>query len=262
MKIALYTKRNDFFMVMLAMSLGRAGHETVSIQRDKWTERDIDADLVFVHGIRSDIIDAHKGKPVFVVESGYMKRVNTPAEKQIGHYQISYGRLNNPPAFDCPADRFEKLDVTLDKAARKKGYALLIGQVPGDSALGGIDQAEYLLSKAAEYEAAGYEVKYRAHPRGGVELPGYPTLPGTLDEALEGAGVAIMYNSTTGFEVLRKGIAVDCAPCAAYYELAGEKCPVIADRKAFFARAAYGQWRIDETAQAVDFILNKWLQTL
>ncbi|WP_237133805.1 hypothetical protein [Pseudohongiella sp. O18] len=262
MKIALYTKRNDFFMAMLALWLTRAGHQTTEINRDKWAGQGLDADLVFVHGIRSDIIDAHAGKPVFVVESGYFQRVNTIAEKQSGHYQISYGRLNNPPAFECPSDRFDSLGITVDKAVRKKGYALLIGQVPGDSALGGIDQTDYLLSKAAEYEATGFDVKYRPHPRGGVDLPGYPALPGSLDEALDGAGIAVMYNSTTGFEALRKGIAVDCAPCAAYYELAGEKCPVIADRKAFFARSAYGQWRIDETAQAVDFILNKWLPTL
>lgn len=260
MKIAIHAKPRNLFAAMLAMSLQRLRHEIVIESRDDWTGPVPGVDLAIVHGIRQPALEAYAGIPAIVLESGYLHRVNTVSEAQIGHWQLSLGGLNVIPDFPCAPDRFDRLSLAIEKPVkRKEGYVLLLGQTPNDSALGGVDHLAWLQEQAEMYRSQDLEVRYRPHPRGGIELPGVETIPGTLDDALEGASLAVMYNSTAGFQVLLKGIPVICDPCAPYAELAGKNAPSVKARRSFFNRAAYGQWRVDETEQAVNFLLNEWL---
>lgn len=260
MKITLYARQSNMFAGMLANSLRQAKHQPLLLEKQKWAGRVEDCDAAIIHGTRNKaLIEAYSHVPVFIIESGYLKRVNSRNEGQIGHWQLSYGDLNGMPGFYCPGDRFDALGLEIKKAQNQKGYVLLLGQMPGDSALNGTDHAAWLRGQIAYYENQGFTVKYRAHPKGGVELDGRPSLEGSLDEALGGAAFAVMYNSTAGFHCLLNGVGVVCDPCAPYYELSGEKCPPMAERRRFFNRMAYGQWTVGETAQAVDFMINTWL---
>lgn len=261
MKVVIYARPGNIFASMLALSFNQAGHSAVLRAKQRWSGEVEGCDLVLLHGVRRQgIIEAYSHVPVFIFESGYLKRVNNKSEVQRGHWQISRAVLNGMPDFDCPPDRFEKLNLKVEKAQKKKGYVLLLGQMPNDSALNGTDHKAWLLEQIEHYESnSPYPVQYRQHPKGGVVLDHYPSMDGDLADALSEAALVVCYNSTAGFQALLAGCPVVCDPCAPYYELSGEKCPTIAQRRAFFNRAAYGQWRVDETPQAVQFLINEWL---
>lgn len=210
-----------------------------------------DFDLVAVYGVRKggEARAAYEaaGVPVLTCEWGYMARVNTHKDIPTGHFQVSLGGLNTPPAFPCPGDRFEALGI--DIAARggdPNGYVLLIGQVAGDAAHGmeAGGMADWLRRMAAQYP----DVRYRPHPRGAVPLHrGVPLATGTLAEALAGARLVVTWNSNTGHDALLAGVPVVAhGPRAAYAELAGESLPPLDVRRAYFRRLAYGQWTLDE----------------
>lgn len=260
MKVIVYGRPANIFAAMMAMDFIRAGHQAVTREPGRWDGKTEDCDFVLIHGVRNQaLIEAYQHVPVFIFEAGYLKRVNNRNEYQVGHWQISHAKLNGLPEFDCPADRFDALNLKIERAKGKGGYVLILGQIPNDSALNGTDHAAWINEQVEHYQGRGLEVKYRKHPRGGLDVPGFPSLDGELSEAVAGARLVVTYNSTAGFQVLLSGCPIVCDPCAPYYGLSGEKCPTIAERRAFFHRAAYGQWRVDETPQAVQFLINEWL---
>jgi hypothetical protein len=263
MKIVIYARPANVFAGMLANSLRQAQHKPVLREKQKWKGEVEDCDLAVIHGIRNKpLIEAYAHVPVFIIESGYLKRINNRSEYQSGHWQLSYAKLNGLPGFDCPPNRFNALGFDIKRPRNRKGYVLVLGQVPTDSALNGTDHVQWLKDKISYYESEGHAVKYRKHPKGGVDLDGHPSLDGTLTEAIAGAAFCVAYNSTAGFEVLLNGVGMVCDECAPYAEISGEQCPSVAVRRAFFNRAAYGQWRVDQTPDAVQFLMNEWLPRL
>lgn len=137
------------------------------------------------------------------------------------------------------------------------GYALIMGQVPGDMSLqpiGGRLDAWYVLA-AAELRQAGWDVRYRPHPsalaRGRGRGPkGITVTEGTLDEALAGAGVVVTYNSNSAVDAVLAGvpaITMDEGSMAwpvTTHDLAA--VPVRPDREAWAARLAWCQWSLEE----------------
>ena len=47
---------------------------------------------------------------------------------------------------------------------RRDGYALLIGQVPGDQSIAGVDMDGWYSKTATELKSAGWDVRFRPHP--------------------------------------------------------------------------------------------------
>ncbi|MEI2416210.1 hypothetical protein V8Z80_08500 [Orrella sp. JC864] len=218
-------------------------------------------DLVVVYGMKAGrrVRDTYAaaGVPVVVIDWGYMRRVNDPSEAAAGYFQVGLAGLNRVPAFACPPDRFDALGLeVVEQGGDPQGYVLVCGQVPGDAAHG-LD-AEALQSWLAEQLGARAGAVYRPHPRGGVDLPGVESDRRPLAESLAGARLVVAYNSNVGHDALLAGVPVVCGPGAAYEDLAGEQLPSIEDRRAYFARLAYGQWTLEEmrSGQCQRFLID------
>src|SRR5690606_30504297 len=200
------------------------------------------------------------GVPVLTLDWGYLKRVNSREEHGSGHWQVGVGGLNRLPEFACPSDRFEALGITVAECGgNPDGYVLVCGQVPGDAAhgLGYEGYTSWLRDVLSRYPDA----VYRPHPAG-APLFSYPrTDTGPLADALAGARLVVTYNSNVGHDALLAGVPVIAEGRAAYAELCGEELPSLADRLAYFHRAAYGQWTAAEmeTGEPQRFWLERLL---
>jgi hypothetical protein len=250
MKIAIHGQ--NLFGLYLAKSLRAAGHKVVD-----GGGSNVVCDIALIAGARNiGLIDFYRGSntPVFIYEQGYMKRTSCPADRETGYWQLSKDKLNGIPDFDCPLDRFKKLCLDVKQSGGDpSGYVLVLGQKPGDAALNSTDHVQWLREKFERYN----DVRYRPHPKCGwhFENEEVQTLDGTLEQAINGAKLVVCYNSTAGFEALIAGVPIECDPCAPYYG----KSESISDRLDVLSRAAYGQWTISESDEAVDFML-KWAQ--
>ena len=246
----------NIFGLHLGLAVKQSGHKVVT-----GMDATVPCDIALLGSIREpELIEAYKaaGVPVFIYEQGYVKRTNGPSEHQIGHWQLSKDWLNGLPDFECKADRFDSLDTPIgQKGGDAKGYVLVLGQKPGDSALNGTDHVQWLRDRFDEYD----NVVYRPHPKRGYEFDASEVTQqeGTLQEAFAGAKLVVCYNSTAGFAALLAGVPVVCDPCAPYAELSGTRLPAMKKRRAFFNRVAYGQWRVDQTKAAVEFLTKEWL---
>lgn len=263
MRVALYYAGANIFGDRLRLSFRELGHKILSRNPRVWRGELEQCDLVITKGARRpEMIKAYQdaGIPVFMFDWGYIDRVNSPDEHHKGHWQLSYAKLNGFPEFDVPADRLEKLSIEISRNAHANNKrALLIGQMPKDAAVAGTRHETWLRNKAAELQDDGFDVFYREHPRGGVKIPGLPVANGPLMDEMRASRVVVTYNSNTGHDALRAGVSVLCDPVAPYAELAGMTLPSLPKRRAYFQRLAYGQWRANETAEAVAFILGEWL---
>lgn len=263
MKIAIYSPPGNIFAACLTATLKSQKHKPINRDPRGWQGEIEECELVFLKGARRpELVKAYQasGIPVFIFDWGYIKRVNTPQEHQKGHWQISHAKLNGFPDFPVLADRLEKLGIDISRKSHATNKrALLIGQMPKDAAVKGTCHATWLRQRQIELQAEGFEVVYREHPRGGVQLPHLPSADGPLVDEMRASRVVVTYNSNTGHDALLAGVPVLCEPTAPYAELAGLTLPSLPKRRAYFQRLAYGQWRVDETAEAIRFILTEWL---
>ena len=78
-------------------------------------------------------------------------------------------------------------------------YALLLGQVPGDAALAGLDIEAWVQRMTGDLESAGWPVRFRPHPL-------VASRRATLAEDLAGAAICVTYNSTAGVEAVLAGV--------------------------------------------------------
>jgi len=242
---------NNAMTIALGESLRAMGHHVHFRNSRFWDETQFEScDLLFVGGrSRFRVVDYYRQKlpniPIVCIDWGYFARVNAPSEATEGHWQLSIGDdINLLPEAPCATDRVDSLGI---KFARQggdpKGYVLIIGQVPTDTAVRGIKFDRWVAEQKEKYP----DHKYRPHPT--VQKSAK-----TLEQDLAGARLVVTYNSNAGWEALVAGVPVLCDPCAAYAPLSGEKIPTIAKRRDLFARAAYGQWKVSEADQAARFI--------
>lgn len=249
MKIGIYGRSGHPVLAALAVGFREQGHNVGVRELSKHAGEVETFDVVIVSGMKdgAGVVRAYMAAdiPAVVFDFGYLNRVNSKADFEFGHFQFSLGGLNQPPAFACPSDRFDALDMpVVEQGGNPDGYVLLCGQVPGDAAHGMDPQT--LRTWLREQEQKYDTVLYRPHPRGGIALPGAKTDYSELADALAGARLVVTYNSNVGHDALLAGIPVVCAGPAAYSALAGEQLPTLADRRAYFFRVAYGQWTLEE----------------
>lgn len=257
MRVLIYSQ--SVLATALAGALSAMGHR-IEMRNPRYWRGEIEpCDFLVVGGMRAGrrIVTAYD-QPALVVDWGYLHRVNSRDEVLSGHWQVGIGNLNRLPPFACPTDRFDSLGLEIAaKGGDAEGYILLIGQMPGDAAHAGVNHEAWLKEQVERYGADN--ILYRPHPRGGVELSGVERDTGSLSEALEGARLVVTYNSNAGHEALMAGVPVVCDLSAAYAELSGEQLPSLDDRRAYFARVAYGQWLASEAEQCSAFILDHLL---
>jgi hypothetical protein len=252
---------NHHVCVHVAASLKRLGVRAVLDNRRFPQDVHERVDLIVIKSWRQRqrrIAAMYPDKPILVLDWGYFARVNKPDDWHKGYWQISNRQLNAMPEGKYPMDRFEATGCEIKTRKHKPdGYVLVCGQMPLDAAVMGTDHGQWLREQIKRYRDQGHDVRYREHPRGGVEIKDIPLCQGPLDQALDGAKFIVCYNSNVAHEALLMGVPVVCDPCAPYAELSGETIPTKAKRQAYFSRAAYGQWKVSEFDQGFKFWLGR-----
>lgn len=167
------------------------------------------ADLLVVWGIRQpNIIRQQKasGGEVCVLERGYVG-------DRMAWTSVSFGGgLNGRGTFRGPLtdpSRWNSLWPHLTLPWRRQaGYALLLGQVPTDSAVSGLGAPLWYAKVVKALRQAGHEVRFRPHPQArNVLIAGAKTLGGgTLSQALQGCSFAVTFNSNSGLDAVLEGV--------------------------------------------------------
>jgi hypothetical protein len=130
-------------------------------------------------------------------------------------------------------------------------YALLIGQVPGDAALHGLDIVAWAQRTTTKLVELGHRVVYRPHPKYLTPCPkGAEYSDGTLVEDLAGASRVVTYNSTTAVEAVLAGVpAVTLDIGSIAYPVASHEleAPLVRpDRTRWCNDLAWRQWSLAE----------------
>ena len=235
-----------------AAGLRRHGWET------EITEQAHRADLLVVWGVRrrEEITNQRlRGGEVCVLERGYLG-------DRFRWTSVSFGGgLNGRAEFrgrqDDPARFNDHFRPLLRPWSDRAGYALLIGQVPGDMSLAGAggDLQGWYRETTAALKARGWAVRYRPHPQAvgrGLPCPipqGAQPIGGTLQQAFDGAGLVVTFNSNTAVESVLAGvptIAVDEGSMA--WPVTGRALDEVVrpDREAWATALAWKQWTLDE----------------
>jgi hypothetical protein len=229
------------------------------LQRRGWKARMADspeaADLLVIWGTRrQDAIARQKaaGGEVCILERGYLG-------DRMQWTSVSFGGgLNGRGNFCIPMDadgsRFELYFGHLMRPWHQPagGYALLIGQVPGDMSIRHVDIEAFYRQSAAALKRNGWpDVRFRPHPKAsrGCRVSGLAVIEGTLHDAMRGAGVVVTCNSNTGVDAALSGrpvVAVDQGSMA--WDVAGHDLTEIItpDRTAWAHRLAWCQWQKSE----------------
>lgn len=228
-------------------SLGIPCHKTLSLAHTNGS-------AVACWGWRNGKILRDRGFDVLVMERGYIG-------DRFSYSSLAWNGLNGHAEFPVleydGGERFNRLGIELKpwRERNSKGYALILGQVPKDASLNGVDMIPWYEQKATEAkEHYGCDVFFRPHPdlkRAGINqrIKGAENLGGTLEEALDGAAFTICFNSNSAVNSIVHGVrcvAGDRGTMA--YEMCSTtvKILVARDRTLWAARLAHRQWTLDE----------------
>lgn len=194
-----------------------------------------------------------QGHEVLVLERGYLG-------DRFSWTSIAWNGLNGRGTFAATPDdggaRYRAHHAPWSPWRPPSGYALIVGQVPGDASLQGRDLEPWYVQMAAKAREAGLEPVFRQHPvarqRGYRQGPrDVRSLGGTLDEALGGAAVAITFNSNTGVDALLAGVpvVVDNEGSMAWPLASPDVRNLVRPERADWAHAlAWKQWLLSEIA--------------
>lgn len=189
-------------------------------------------------------------RPILCMERGYLGN-------RFEWTSLGWDGLNGRARFTVidNKSRFEKHFGDLLKPWKSTtGYALIVGQVAGDTALVGTDIRKWYKETSVSLFKQGWDVAFRQHPvevERGVALPSVPfarMLSGSLAEALLGAGLVVSFNSNSGTDAVMAGVPVYAADEGSMvYELASRDFnPVKPDRSSRLQEMAWFQYSIDE----------------
>lgn len=217
-----------------------------------------DSDLLVLWGVRNQAaIAAQKaaGGDICIIERGYLG-------DRFKWSSVSFGGgLNGRGEFRGvmrDSTRFNQNFLHLMGDWKKReGHALLIGQVPGDMSLAGVNIRRWYVETSLALNDAGYDVRYRHHPvateRGfpAREIPGAKIVGGSLKEALDGAALVVTFNSNTAVESVLAGlptIAMDRGSMA--WDVTGHATGDVIrpQRMAWASELAWKQWMLNEIA--------------
>lgn len=232
----------------LADGLRALGHEPVMHHDGAVTTH-----AVACWGWRLGVQFRRAGHEVLVMERGYLG-------DRFSWTSLAWNGLNGrgifAPTPDDGGARFRQHHAVLQPWRQGPGYALIVGQVPGDASLQGVNLEPWYANMAGHARAAGLEPVFRQHPvaarRGFRQGPrGVRKLTGSLEDALAGAAQVITYNSNTGVDALVAGVPVvaDNEGSMAW-PLAGQQVGEFhrPEREQWAYDLAWKQWSLDEIA--------------
>lgn len=195
-----------------------------------------------------------KGKNVLVMERAYIG-------DRFHWVSLGWNGLNGRAKF-CSQDdpsRWERYFGGVMQPAKppatpgKGGYALLLGQVPTDTACREVDLQAWLTSTAMQLKNLGWDVRFRPHPKALGVQSGAKAFRGTsLLDDLSGAAVAVTFNSNSGVDAALAGVPViawDRGSMA--WDVAAHSLDQVfelPDRMPWAHRLAWRQWQPTEIA--------------
>lgn len=225
---------------------------TAGLQRRGWraemSTSDKPCDLLVRWGVRDRAMIQRQrdvGGEVCILERGYLGDRFEWTSVSFGGGLNGRGRFVTP--LDIDLERFHSLGLELAPwHLDSDGYALIMGQVPGDQSLRHVNFEKWARDGAAALADAGWPVRFRPHPgnRGGQEYPGIPVLRGTLADALAGAGLVVTFNSNSGVDAVLAGrptVAMDEGSMVRAVA-AHDMTVKVPDRSAWAARLAWCQY--------------------
>jgi hypothetical protein len=215
-------------------------------------------DLLVMWGVRNQAAIRQQkdaGGEVCILERGYLGDRFAWSSVSFGGGLNGHGRFRSASS---DPQRFKRMvPAGLQPWRRRPGYALLIGQVPGDMSLAGANMARWYAETADDLQRAGFNVRFRSHPVADARgynpeiIPGVRQISGTLEEALADAALVATYNSNTAVDAVLAGVptlAADQGSMA--WEVTGRHARdvVMPDREGWAARLAWKQWSMEEMA--------------
>jgi hypothetical protein len=210
-----------------------------------------DADMAVMWSWKQKRLIEHMqatGRHLLVIERGFIQPRNEWFSLTLDGFN---GRGKFAPAGD-KGERFERhfshhLKPWIDGGE----YALVIGQVPRDSALHGADIVAWARQKTEELLRAGQRVVYRPHPLTFTPCPeGAELSTGSLKEDFAKASCVVTFNSTTAVEAVLAGIPTVISDIGSVaYPMASHEIgePLRRpDRTAWCHDLAWRQWKLEE----------------
>ena len=211
-------------------------------------------DMLVMWGVRrQDLIEDQKraGGEVCILERGYIG-------DRFDYTSVSFGGgLNGRGIYRGPhadASRWERLFAHLIKPWRDDyaGYVLVMGQVPGDNSIRGVNIDAFYANARQSYTARGWEARFRPHPHVTPRDPSdrIEAARLSLQADLAGAAVVVTWNSNTAVDAVLAGVptvAMDRGSMA--WDVTGHELGVIpeaTDRTSWAHRLAWCQWLIEE----------------
>lgn len=191
------------------------------------------------------------GQHALIIERGFL-------QPRRGWASLAFDGLNRRGRFAGAADQGQRFAHYFGHQlapwqAHSSDRVLLIGQVPGDISLDGIDVTEWAADRAARLAALGKQVVYRPHPLKSTPCPAEAE-PSRHDLATElaTAGQVVTYSSTTGVESVLAGVPVVVeGPGSMAWPMAShalEAPAVRPDRHVWCRDLAWKQWQQGELA--------------
>lgn len=209
-------------------------------------------DLLVLWGVRrTAAINAQKliGGEVCILERGYLG-------DRFKWTSVSFGGgLNGKGIFRGPFHDGSRWETHFSHLMRpwkglSGGYALILGQVPQDMSVKGINLQGFYAKAAKAFGDVGFIVKFRPHPKVPRDRSsGVSRLGGELSAALDGAAVTISHNSNSSVEAVLAGVpSVTMDRGSMAWDVTGHelKFPEMPDRTNWAWALAWKQWQLEE----------------
>lgn len=226
-----------------AFAAGLRRHGVAFEQRPQAEWRVSDLAVIWAHRQRP-LFDAQRaaGKHYLVMERGYVG--DRMAWTSLGLDGLN-GRARFPRAPDGARWGRHFADLLRPWSRAAGGTGLVIGQVPGDAALCGLDVAEWSRGVRLRLSQIGLSTRFRPHP-----LSDTPPAR-SLAEDLAGAALVVTFNSNAGVLAVLAGVptvALDRGSMA--WPVAGHALDetVRPDRTGWAHDLAWAQWTEAEIA--------------
>jgi hypothetical protein len=205
-------------------------------------------DLLVLWGTRRELaIQRQKLKgEVCILERGYVSDRFKWTSISLGGGLNGHGVFRGP--FDDPSRWDDNFKDLMKPWIDRDGYILIMGQVPTDMSLRGLNPHELWFGVAESFKTQGYNVVFRPHPLAqNVHVQGVRSLsPGPLSEALDGAKCVVTINSNSGVDAVLAGIptiSLDRRSMAWDVTEHTPRIPDPVDRSNWAAALAWKQWR-------------------
>jgi hypothetical protein len=194
---------------------------------------------------------AHSG-PVVMWDLGYFGRA-----KRDGYYRVSVDHWHPTPEqierTRPDPERWDRFGVPLREDGDTAGPIVLVGMGPKSHAFTGDVGWEQRTLQRLRERFPGRRIEYRAKPgKPAARLDCARSAAGSIEEAIRGASLVVCRHSNAAVDAVVAGVPVECEDGAARW-LQG-RAYTAATRLDFLRRLAWWQWRVDEAAQAWQFL--------